>query len=487
MDSRFSFFPNPIEDETVYSWLTRYHLMSGNRSFRANTLDMLDVHEGRASNEFPSYLPSLSKMASYPLHLIASEMTPFHYYSPFLRDELREQVWTSLNNGSTNAIQSKIGGVASRLTPGQYLYSCRYCVAEDIENHGFPIWHLTHQLLGVEVCPIHHEHLRRTKRIKSLAQLPEPIAEPDSNALEDRYASLIQEEVSSHTNSLDSNQIMEAYYQRFKEAGFTTNAGRLRLRSLRQLLLSHLSSFPVGFQEYDFIRQQIELHRYPECLFYNSDATHHPLKHLILIEILFSNWADFTTELTTPHEPISLKALSPMIQPNKKELSKQGEQSLKNGESLRSVSKTENLCVSTLKILAQQKQIVTDCRPSKIFPDMEKDIVRRLTLGAKTTEIAPIFNISVGAIEQILRKHPQLVQLRKRIRFLRKKSKHRISILNCQKEHPSASRQEIRQMEGAAYTWLYKNDSQWLYKTLPSAIPREERSKINKTTFNRKK
>jgi len=42
-------------------------------------------------------------------------------------------------------------------------------------------------------------------------------------------------------------------------------------------------------------------------------------------------------------------------------------------------------------------------------------------------------------------------------------------------------------MEGAAYTWLYKNDSQWLYKTLPSAIPREERSKINKTTFNRKK
>ncbi|MDF4995282.1 TnsD family Tn7-like transposition protein [Vibrio parahaemolyticus] len=482
MDSRFSFFPNPIEDETVYSWLTRYHLMSGNRSFRGNTLDMLDVHEGRASNEFPSYLPSLSKMASYPLHLIASEMTPFHYYSPFVRDTLRSQIWTCLISGNTESIHSKLGGVAARLTPGQHLFSCRHCIAEDIERYGCPIWHLSHQLLGVEVCPIHHEHLHRTYRVKSAAQLPEPIVESTSNELEERYASLIQEELQSHSDSLNSKVITETYCHRLKEAGLTTNAGRLRLKPLRSILVSHLSCFPSGFAEYDFVRRQIKRHSYPECLFYQTSATHHPLKHLILIEALFSNWADFKAELVSEHTLSNSEAVTPMIRLDKKELSAQGALCLQNGESLRSVSKTEKVSISTLKILANQKQIVTNSRPSKLLPDMEKDILRSLILGEKTKDIAPRFKVSVSAVEQILRKHPRLIQLRKRIWFSRNKSKHRTSILNCQRKYPSASRQEIRALQGAAYAWLYKHDIQWLYETLPPSIPRKLRSKANQTT-----
>lgn len=480
MDTRrFSFFPNPVEDETVYSWLVRYHRMSGNRSFRRHTLPMSGVHQGRPANEFPGYLPQLAVAASYPLDNIVAQMTPYHYYGPFLSETLCIQLWEALVSGFVDAVHSQIGVVAGRLTPGRYLYSCRHCIREDIERYGFPFRHLSHQLLGVEVCPRHHEHLHPTSRTNIQALLPEPFSESVSNMAEERYASLIQQELSDKTLSLTAERVTAAYYRRLREHGLITQAGRVRERPLRNLLHSHLSFVPSEFGEYDYLRNQLTLHHYPENLFYQPSQAHHPLKHLVLIEVLFADWQDFKAQacldVTDEHEPISCPPLSL----HRAVLSEQAEKRLREGESLRKVSLSEGLSVSTLNILAHQKQIETDKRPSKVFPEIERAIWRKLVVGERTTDIAPQFGLSVGAIEQILRKHPELVTLRKRIWFYQSRTLHRAAILACMQEYLLAGRQQIRVVQGASYTWLYKHDQSWLYHNLSEAIPRQQRSKCS--------
>lgn len=472
---RFSFFPSPIQNETVYSWLARYHLLSGNRSFRKNTLFSLGVHEGRPANEFPSFLPRLADASAYPLDTIIKQMAAYHYYSPFLSKKIGTALKEALERGDTDSVLSTIGVVASRLTQGMHLCSCRHCVKEDIEKYGFSTWHLSHQVLGARVCPVHHERLHLTNRTKIGASLPGKFSEPCSNCMEDRYASLIQQELMNPLTSMSTNKYIAAYYRRLQCMGLITGTGRVRAKLLRSLLAEHIGQVRQA-PEYQYLTHQISLHRYPDCMFYKPNGVHHPLKHFVLIEALFEDWNEFQSALHSDRK--FLPDTMPLVRTTRKpnlSLSRQAESKLRNGVSLRKVSDEEGVSVNSLKILAEQKQIALNQRPSKIFPSMERAIWRKLVVGKSTTDIAELFCVSVGAVEIILRKHPQLVTLRKRIWFFQKQQYHRRTILDWISLNPKQARQQIKSANSASYTWLYKHDKSWLYQNLPGAIPRKIR------------
>lgn len=473
--NRFTFFPASAEGETAYSLVSRYHLMSGYPSFRFNTMAMLGLLQGRASNEFPSFLPQLSLAAKLPVGSIIQLMTPYRYYSTFLPEKLRQLLWGCLSTGQTRDLQSSLGMVANRMTPGQLLFSCRHCIKEDIEEYGFPFWHLTHQLTGIVVCPEHHELLHAVPRIKSQAILPETVAERSSKAMEERYAALIQDMHNLQTNDFTKQQCLLAYRRRLSEMDMLTAHHRIRFRQLRVLIGNRLKGIVVGVAAFDYIHQQLHKAQFPECLFYQSHVNHHPLKHLVLIEALFEDWHEFVAEVRKADVPQI--ALPAVISKHKKsiELSPQAKMLLQSGKSLRGVSKLIGISVTTLKIQAQKAGLSVACRPSKVFANIEKTIWRLLMLGEKTIDIAMKFGISIGAVEQVLRKHSELVMWRKRIWFYHLKKFHRKVMLKHMNSNPAASRKLIRRAQGASYMWLYKHDNTWLYDHLPPEIPRSQR------------
>jgi hypothetical protein len=472
---RFSFFPSPAEGETTYSWITRYHLMSGHASFRANTMALLGVLHGRASNEFPSFLPQLSVAADMPLSTIIHYMTPYQYYATFLPEKLRQMFREHLSTGQTRNLQSIMGTVANRMTPGQQMYSCRHCIREDIEQYGFPFWHLLHQLTGVVACSRHHELLHAVPRIKSQAMLPKLVIERPSKAMEDRYVSLIQEMHKLQNNMFSKQQCLLAYRRRLCEMEMLTTHHRIRFQQLRELIGSRLKGVEVGVGAFDYLKQQLSNNQFPECLFYQAHVNHHPLKHLVLIDVLFEDWHEFIVEVNKAYVPLEAKPVVISKPKRSIELSHKAQSLLRAGRSLRVVSKVVGISVSTLKILAQRAGILVDCRPSKVFPDIERSILRLLTLGEKTSGIAATFGISVGAVEQVLSKHPELVILRNKIWFHQRRKFHRSAILMHVEHNPSASRKLIRLALSASYIWLYKHDKSWLYEHLPPEIPRSER------------
>jgi len=473
--NRFTFFPAPAEGETPYSLISRYHLMSGHCSFRANTLAMLGVVEGRASNEFPCFLSQLSLAGDIPLTTVIQSMTPYRYYATFLPETLRQLLWDCLATGQTRNIQSSLGAVANRMTPGQLLFSCRHCIKDDIDKYGFPFWHLIHQLTGVVVCPYHHEILHAVPRIKSQAILPEIAIERPATTIEVRYAFLIQNMYNEDSQTFLKQKCLVAYRRRLSEMGLTTALHRIRFQHFRGIIENHLDEVKAENVAFNYLHNQLPKHQFPECLFYQETVNHHPLKHLVIIEALFNSWPEFIAEVNKPY--VQQPAPKVMISNHKKsiELTTKAKRLLQSGQSLRAVSKVVGISVTSLKIAAQKAGVYVDCRPSKVFVAIERAIWRLLLIGRKTADIAHKFSISIGAVEQILRKHPKLVELRKKIWFYQRQKHHRDTILVHVDLNPLDTRKLIRQAHGASYIWLYKHDKAWLYNHLPPEVPRSQR------------
>ncbi len=94
-------------------------------------------------------------------------------------------------------------------------------------------------------------------------------------------------------------------------------------------------------------------------------------------------------------------------------------------------------------------------------------MLMQLFKGESCRIIAKKHGVSVGAIEIILRKHPELVRIRKAMRFNASQYRHRHALKQCMATYPTLHRQQLRDKVRASYYWLYKHDKAWLYSMLP--------------------
>lgn len=475
--------PTHLPDETAYSFLCRLHLRAAHRNFIKDTLPLLGVNASRPANEFPSFIPRLSTLTGISKIVIVNEMTAFPYYKPFASNEATDTLLNSLITGHTASLQSRLGKIASRLPTGFPLVSCPLCVIHDRETYGTAYWHITHQLAGINVCPIHHCYLHMQQRSSKRVVLPltsKPI-ELVSNTEAIGFSKLIQHEVNYCPSTIDLLTIHHCYRHQLAEVDLLTEHNCIKQRLLRHHLINKLKSIHMNTKIEAYFTSQINGHHYPECLFYNVYGMHQPLKHLLLISALFQNWSHFLECLETSKQSRISTNVNDEPPPNEDTINWAAAFSeLKTGSSLRTVAQSFGTTISTLKIKAAQHNIKVGTRPSKLFYENEMLIVERLKQGDKTRSIASDFDLSVGAIEKVLSKHPELKNVRKKIWFTETKNVRRTELLDYLAKHPNARRNQIKRELNGAYMWLYRNERNWLYKTLPTEIPREQRYNRNR-------
>ncbi|MDA8622218.1 TnsD family Tn7-like transposition protein, partial [Psychrosphaera sp.] len=138
--------------------------------------------------------------------------------------------------------------------------------------------------------------------------------------------------------------------------------------------------------------------------------------------------------------------------------------------SLREISRRVKRSVIFVKTIASQIGAYFQRRTQFITPDIIFRVTESAQIGEHRKQIAKRESISVGAVEQIIQSVPGLPEKRKLIRFEQRRSVARASIENAIESSPSITRGKIKNACGANYTWLYKHDSEWLYKTLPKAL-----------------
>ncbi|MEH7484812.1 TniQ family protein [Neobacillus drentensis] len=152
-----TFFPTPYPDEIFHSLIARYHMYSGNLSYRHTLLDLFGMQKVDINRHLPSHLGKfLENMSTNILILdtLINNHTLFPYFTSFKSKEEREKVKISMVNGNTNP--SALAGVSGRAIKSEkYLQHCYKCIEEDISKYGETYWRRIHQIPGVIVCPRH--------------------------------------------------------------------------------------------------------------------------------------------------------------------------------------------------------------------------------------------------------------------------------------------------------------------------------------------
>lgn len=157
-----SFFPAPYPDELLYSVLSRYHLLSGNR-YPAFTNSQLFGTEGHSINFLYAFKGLRYMVGELPSGVVdIKSLVDSHTLTPyvlrFAPKKRKREVYDYLLTGAGSDRQTS----NSFLTMRQFMPSeenamryCPKCVIEDRKKYGEAYWHCTHQIQLLPICDIH--------------------------------------------------------------------------------------------------------------------------------------------------------------------------------------------------------------------------------------------------------------------------------------------------------------------------------------------
>lgn len=182
-----SYLPEIYSNELLYSVLGRLGrhcgLLSpkrllddafGNRNVRSGFFLQTDL--GRLAANLP---PPRGLTA----HRLAMETTLLPYVTAYQPQKVRDWALAALSgeNREAHALQVRLGLAASDVRLPSALRYCHFCRTEMLERHGELYWRREHQLPGVLICPVHGTPLADSLVILAHAGQHEFIPADESN------------------------------------------------------------------------------------------------------------------------------------------------------------------------------------------------------------------------------------------------------------------------------------------------------------------
>ncbi len=156
-----SFFPILYPDELLYSALARYHIRSGNKSFRQTDLELFGYSsQQRCKVTLTNNLNYLVKNLSLFSQITVSDLLQNHTLYPFYATFLMPQEVWQLKDYMKKKLSGSILEIAKVATNStgdskKFLKFCPVCLEKDTQEYGEPYWHRIHQIPGILVCPNH--------------------------------------------------------------------------------------------------------------------------------------------------------------------------------------------------------------------------------------------------------------------------------------------------------------------------------------------
>ncbi len=151
-------FPYFYPDELVYSLLARYYVRSGYIKYAFAAEDLFQTKTVRPDIELVNaYTPAAARMIAKDIFMddLILHHTMFPYYGRFLPKERRQKAFDSLVSMQGN-YHNLLPMPKRKTAADRYLRFCPLCVQNDREKYGETYWHRIHQMMGVNICPVHH-------------------------------------------------------------------------------------------------------------------------------------------------------------------------------------------------------------------------------------------------------------------------------------------------------------------------------------------
>lgn len=457
--------PKALPDELLLSRSIRFATISGISS----SVFLQSCFGSKKTSLHPfltSGLSSIARLCNENRDLLLREQTLAPLFCLFLPCHAQNLQKMMLTNNGAKAFR------ASQLTSfgsGQSLSlkSCPLCAQQDLLNYGVSYWHRSHQIPGVCACGHHgtelsiHALTQRQRIIRLL--LPNPDAEVRySSPIECKVANFSTKLLSLITARVQTSKITDIYRYYLNENGFLTQNGRVRRKAIMQDFCKAISNhsgsnpalIPRGPEDFRYVSQLLQ-----------ANGSHHPYRHLLfgswlLVNAEKINWVTDKKNKTCEETGLKEKDEGDLVEQKCLEM-------LRAGKSLAQVSKLTNKSRCYLKRIASLNNVRLNLKPKEVTPKVLQMIYRLALRGFHRKEIGKRCNIKTGSVEQVISSIPGLVSNRKRYRFESRRRKNRCRLLRFLEGEKEATQQDIRQNCPATFYWLYLNDKDWLYETLP--------------------
>lgn len=460
-----------LPDETLYSWLGRCVTQTGYPGPRLALKALVGSEHKQFSSTLSNVVPELSALTGINGYVLVENHSILPIFRSFLIEGVYQLAQSAMVSGKTDMLDKLLSTTANRMKLNVPLRYCPHCSALDDAQQGFPHWRVEHQLPGVYVCLKHQQLLQESAVARRDFIFPanhcKTSAELTSEAL--LLAQFVWDAWQQPLAGFDHQRYQHCIVEKLRFSGFITEQSRVRQSKWQQSFLTFWQPLLHITEISDLLQNEAGLYIQSFC--YDESKTLSPLKHFLLLAHLFESWNSFTTfyaqfdSVPVKTESASVKACSIQVSEYKPE---------QHG-SLRSFARRLNCSVITAKKLALQQGVQIERRPQTLF-GAERDLITQLLSdGLSTAKIASKMLCSIAAVEQILAQNPDIVQQRRERRVSVTRQKHRDAIQKLLISKSTWRRTDVQKAARASYTWLYKNDSEWLYQQLPAETPREQR------------
>lgn len=309
--SEISFVPPFLPDQTLYSWNSMFHVLSGAVS-EAETRKTLygSVGAGRHFH-IPSHLDALCARTEGALgdpERILQTATTVPFYTQFKSPSTSLEILSKLRSPQCAGTAQTLGIANSGYYALPPRRGCVDCVREDKAEHGFSYWHRAHQLPGVQVCHKHHTPLfciplEPRHRRRARFSLPEvelargaqiAFLNPDPRARHhlSRLA-VVAMDMANYRSSTgwDRDQLRLVFQRAVQERKVLSTSGILDPLLLEMDYRQHFASVSY-ISEFSVAINQRGIYA-AWCLLEGVVRPTHPLEWVLNIEWLFGTWTNF--------------------------------------------------------------------------------------------------------------------------------------------------------------------------------------------------
>ena len=474
------FFTDPYPNELLYSAISRYHFYNGNVNFIDTLRELFGNRKVLPNIEFGSQLTILVENLGpgYSIEKIISENTIYPLFAPFITKEKQDKVIEDMKENASG-LKGRLGTLPSKVEQKKGIFFCEKCVIDDIERYGEPYIHREHHLPAIYYCP-HHEinlnkypidyktfsrlgYIRLDKRI-----IDSLIIKDDNDELEEfkeieiQLSKMAYKLLQLPIHDLSLEVVFDKYRTLLRDNNWIMKNSRVKQE---ELLKAFCSKFPEGFLEkFNSNIKGMGTNNWLQNAVsnYNRQGIH-PFRHLLLI-YFFDQDIDSFLSVKQDEGPFG-KGPWPCLNIAANHYKEHVITEV-------SISKREKTDIIIGKFKCSCGFEYTRIGPEK--DESEKWIRNRIInygevweakfnelvkLNMRPEEIASIMKISESTVRNkisIIDKSPQKLE------------EYRKILLDWIKNNPNGSRKQFQTEFKKVFTYLYKNDSEWLDAHLPS-------------------
>jgi len=471
-----------LPDETLFSLCSRYHFASGNQ-LASTTCKALFGHKTQGSaHDFPARLGHFLEVVGTALGSadeIVEARTVLPFYLRFASPGLAGGVTEAAVQTSSGSLKFQLGLLTSRFRANHPLKACHACMHEDMRDRATAYWHRAHQLPGVWVCLRHRcwlvaSDLKATGVLRFHWILPTQSQFPSVDwSVPPRtvfsLAEMVTGLVARTKLALSPEVLPKTYRQALLVRGLLGPTGsRLRHEEAGNLYavflepLRHLEQ--LGGMPASTVSASAEIAR----LIGPVRSGIHPVRHLSLATWLFESTDGFLDQYETakreiaPFDSDNVPPKPAPIPDMRDEVKRRLLSLLNAGLSVSRAAREVGIDTTTGIVWAAREGIATQRRPKILKPSVRDALTHLLQRGVSKARASAVGGVSVQTVTTLLRSEVGLHQAWKDAQFANARRKSRRRWLRRTTANPHSGVKAARMAEPAVYTWLYRNDRDWL-------------------------